>query len=883
MPTSKRVSAHATSRNTVNSASEPNAKVAVDSAKRLIIAEKPSVAVDIARALGGLARHGDFFEGDGYLVCSAIGHLLELSAPAEYEVKRGKWSFAHLPVIPPHFDLRPIEKTEERLKLIKKLIKRKDVVGLINGCDAGREGELIFRYIVQSSGTRKPIERLWLQSMTPAAIREGFARLRTDESMKALADAAACRSESDWLIGINGTRAMTAFNSKDGGFYKTTVGRVQTPTLSILVEREIRIKEFRPRQFWEVHGVFQATEGEYVGKWFDEQFEKSTRADDVELKPERIWEPAVADQLARKCLGKPGIVTEDTKPSSQIPPLLYDLTSLQREANSRFGFSAKTTLGIAQALYEKHKVLTYPRTDSRALPEDYLDTVKTTLETFSGRGDKNSRTRNSGSLEIIGRYAGFAERILAERWVRPNKRVFNNEKVSDHFAIIPTLETPKNLSELESKLYDLVFKRFLAVFYPSAEYLLTTRITRVSGEPFRTEGKILVSPGWLEVYGKESQSDSDSLLAQTTDGKSFALDMTVMALQTRAPVRFNEATLLSAMEGAGKLVEDEELRTAMNEKGLGTPATRASIIEGLIYEEYVVREGRELVPTAKAFDLTYVLWKLGIDELRSPELTGTWEHKLKQMEQGKLQRQAFMEHIVETTQDLVNRVKQGTFSDEPISVLASKCPRCGSKVFENYRKFQCSSCEFSIWKVVAGRRLEAHELEQLVSEGSLGPLQGFRSKAGRPFSAMLRLKNDLSLEFDFGPKAENETEQGPVDFSGQQALGSCPKCSASVFDYGMAYVCENSVGSNKSCDFRSGKVILNRPIESEQMRKLLENGRTELLHRFISKKGRPFSAYLVKNSEGRVGFEFAPRTQAKAPKKSVKAETTVVLETKKPT
>src|SRR5579864_4288031 len=412
--------------------------------KALIIAEKPSVASDIAKALGGFKKNEDYFESDKYVLSSAVGHLLELAVPEGVEPAKGKWSFAHLPVIPPHFDLRPLEKTESRLRLLSKLIKRKDVDVLINACDAGREGELIFRNIVRYAGAKQPIRRLWLQSMTPGAIRDGFSGLREDQEMQPLADAAVSRSEADWLVGINGTRAMTAFNSKSGGFFKTTVGRVQTPTLAIVVEREQKIRKFVSRDYFEVIGTFDAAAGQYTGRWFDEKFVKPEKDGDEQLKPERIWEKDKAEAIRDKCLGKPGIVTEESKPTTSLSPLLYDLTSLQRDANSRFGFSAKNTLAIAQALYEKHKVLTYPRTDSRALPEDYIATVKTTLGMLA---ETNYKTP--------------AETILKNGWVRPNKRIFNNAKVSDHFAIIPTLVAPKGLSEPEQKLYDLVTKRFL--------------------------------------------------------------------------------------------------------------------------------------------------------------------------------------------------------------------------------------------------------------------------------------------------------------------------------------------------------------------------------------------------------------------------------------
>lgn len=819
--------------------------------KALIIAEKPSVAGDIARAIGGFTRHGDYYESDETVISSAIGHLLELVAPEQYEVKRGKWSFANLPVIPPHFDLKPIEKTEDRLKLLLKLIKRKDISTIINACDAGREGELIFRYIMQHAQVKKPIKRLWLQSMTQGAIRDGFKKLRSGESMQPLADAATCRSESDWLVGINGTRAMTAFNSKDGGFYKTTVGRVQTPTLAVLVEREQRIKRFVSRDYWELHATFSGQGGEYNGRWFDEGFQKNP--EDADTRAERLWDKARADAIHAKCLGKPGIVTEESKPSTEAPPLLYDLTSLQREANGRFGFSARTTLSIAQALYEKHKVLTYPRTDARALPEDYLPTVHTTLEALRG----------------INNYALFAGKVLSERWVRPNKRIFNNEKISDHFAIIPTGQIPKTLSEAEAKLYDLVTKRFLAVFYPSAEYHITTRITRVEKEPFKTEGRVMTHSGWRAVYGKEADSADSVSLAPVIGDRVDTENIETQAHQTRPPARYSEATLLSAMEAAGKLVDDEELREAMSEKGLGTPATRASIIEGLIYEDYVRREGRELVPTAKAFDLLYALTKFGIAELRSPELTGDWEFKLKQMEQGKLRRDEFMEHIVETTRDLVERIKTGTSIDEPLSTLNVACPKCGGVIHENYKKFQCDSCDFALWKIVASRRMENEEIEALIRDRSIGPLQGFRSRMGRPFAAMVKLKDDFTTELDFGQSAQDDANAEPIDFSGKTPLGVCPKCGANVYDHELAYVCEKAVGPNRSCSFRTGKIILQRPIEAEQVAKLLNEGKTDLLHRFISKKGRPFSAFLVKQPDGKIGFEFAPREAKKKAPKSV--------------
>jgi DNA topoisomerase-3 len=807
--------------------------------KKLIIAEKPSVAGDIARALGGFTRHKDYYESEHYVLSYAVGHLLELTAPEEFDPKRGRWSFKHLPVIPPRFDLEPINgKSAAQLGVLLKQMRRKDVAALINACDAGREGELIFRYIVQHAGVKKPIERLWLQSMTPAAIREGFETLRGDRQMLPLADAARSRSEADWLVGINGTRAMTAFNSKEGGFYLTTVGRVQTPTLAILVEREERIRNFKSRDYWEVHGRFGAKAGEYAGRWFDRDFAKS---DDVELKHERLWKQEDADRIVAACRDQIGEVTEESKPATQLSPLLFDLTSLQRDANSRFGFSAKTTLSLAQALYERHKVLTYPRTDSRALPEDYLATVKKTLGELSGTP-----------------YSAFASSILKQGWVRPNKRVFNNAKISDHFAIIPTLQKPKHLNEAESKLYDLVVRRFLAVFYPAAEYLQTTRITKVAAHYFRTDGRVLQVPGWLTVYGKSAQEESDNLPRVTQGERIAVLEVSAVPSQTKPPARYTEATLLSAMEGAGKLIEDDELRAAMEAKGLGTPATRASIIEGLINERYVERLGRELKPTWKAFRLLFALKHFGVDEITSPELTGDWEYKLKQMEQAQLPREKFMVHIEQAAKDLVERVKAGDIPDEAFATVPAPCPKCGGVIQETYRKFQCQTCDFYIWPVLLGREWSPEEVAELLSKRYIGPLTGFRSKQGRPFSAGLRLADDHRIEFDFGQATGAEGEEAP-DFSAQEALGACPKCGGRVYEHGVAYICEKSTGAERTCDFRSGKLILQQPVDREQMRKLLHSGRTDLLTGFISRRnGRKFKAYLVARPQG-VSFEFEPK------------------------
>ena len=887
--------------------------------KTLVIAEKPSVAQDIVRALtpvaGKFEKFDDHFENEKYVVTSAVGHLLEIQAPEEFDVKRGKWSFAHLPVIPPHFDLKPMDKTKTRLNAVVKQAKRKDVNQLINACDAGREGELIFRLIEQYAGGAKPlgkpVNRLWLQSMTPQAIRDGFNNLRTDQQMMPLANAARCRSEADWLVGINGTRAMTAFNSRDGGFFLTTVGRVQTPTLSVVVEREEKIRAFVSRDFWEIHATFGAQAGEYPAKWFDPKWKKSAAnaaagndEADAELKADRLWSQREAQAIADAVRGQLATVTEESKPTTQVSPLLFDLTSLQREANGKFGFSAKTTLSIAQSLYERHKALTYPRTDSRALPEDYVPVVKQTFEMLADSGMRH--------------LAPHALTALNGNYIRPSKRIFDNSKVSDHFAIIPTLQVPNGLSETEQKIYDLVVRRFMAVFFPAAEYQITTRISTVTptsgaaaaiSHSFKTEGKVLVKPGWLAIYGKEAaaeQVDKDDKnagnLVPVQPGERVQAEAAdPKALKTRPPARYSEATLLGAMEGAGKTVEDDELRQAMQEKGLGTPATRSSIIEGLIAQEYMLREGRELIPTAKAMQLMTLLRGLDVQELTKAELTGEWEYKLAQMEQGKLSRESFMADIAAMTERMVKKAKEYDRDTVPgdYATLSSPCPNCGGVVKENYRRYTCTGanglsegCGFSFGKTPAGRTFEAAEVEQFLRDRKIGPLSGFRSKAGWPFTAEMVIKFDeesknYKLEFDFGDDKKGEESGELIDFSGQESLGACPKCGMGVgaaaggrvFEHGKNYLCEKSVPTSvqatPSCDFKSGQIILQQPIEREQMVKLLATGKTDLLDKFVSMRTRrAFKAMLAWDTEaGKVNFEFAPskfppRKTAGAPKKA---------------
>jgi DNA topoisomerase III len=812
--------------------------------KTLVIAEKPSVALDFARALGRFEKKGDYFENERFIVASAIGHLVELCLPGELDKKRGKWSFQNLPIIPDEFELKPIAKTESRFKLLQRLMRRPDVDLIVNACDAGREGELIFRYLVRLAGVKKPSQRLWLQSMTSAAIRSAFENLRSDAEMIPLAEAAVCRSESDWLVGINATRAMTAFNSRVGGFQLTPVGRVQTPTLAILVEREEKIRSFQPRTYWELFADFDVSKGTYRGRWFDESF---TKDGDEDSRAERIWSADKAEEIKTKVIGKTGTVSEEKKPTTQAPPLLYDLTSLQREANGRFGFSARRTLQIAQQLYERYKLITYPRTDSRYLPEDYLSTVTSVLRSV----------RDQSLLP-------HAQKIIQNGWVRPSKRIFNNAKVTDHNAIIPTGEAPKHLDEAQQKLFDLIARRFVAVFFPPAQFEVTTRITRVADEAFKTEGKIIKDPGWLAVYGRQAADDDESqtLIELAANESALTRSAEVKENQTKAPARYSEATLLSAMESAGKLVDDEELRDAMSAKGLGTPATRAAIIEGLIQDGYITREGRELVATAKGISLVTLLKGIGIELLSSPELTGEWEYQLKLMEHGQLERPAFMSQIKNLTRQIVDKAKnfESDIVEGNYVTLAVHCPNCGApQLKEDYRTYHCETCGFRLFKNIASRELSPEEVTTLIRERKLGPLDGFRSKTGHLFSAQVVLNEENKTQFAFennGLPTDLE-----VDPATHQVIGACQVCgTGSVYDVGSAYVCENV--PKGTCTFKMSKLILQRELPPDQLRKMLTEGKSDLLRRFISKKGRPFDAILTL-SHGKMGWEFVKRERKK--------------------
>jgi DNA topoisomerase-3 len=808
------------------------------SMKKLVIAEKPSVAADLAKALGKLKKTEICYENDRYVVSWAIGHLVELFMPEDIDPQLKRWTLKTLPIIPERFGIKPIEKTKKRLNELKRLLKREDVDELINACDAGREGELIFTYIYELCKCEKPFKRLWLSSMTPTGIVEAFERLRESDAMQSLQNAAKCRSEADWLIGINGTRAITTRMFSARSKQVATVGRVQTPTLAMIVNRDYDIANFKPRKYWRLIGEFKILDGEYQGI-----FQKSEKIDDRDPndRADRIWQKESLEVvLAGIGDSERASVSEKKKRTTQGAPRLYDLTSLQRDANVRYGMPAGMTLKIAQSLYERHKCLTYPRTDSKALTEDYGPTCYDILKSVSGE------------CEV------FAKHVVKEKWVHSgNRKIFNNRQVSDHFAIIPTTHPPKALSAEESKIYNLVLRRFIAVFYPDAEYDVTTRLSTIRGEyVFKTEGKVLVKAGWLEVYGK-TDIDREHVLPKLSEndrGEALVLGIRPEEGETQPPPHYNEATLLSAMEGAGKLLDDEDLAEAMKERGLGTPATRAQIIDHLLNLHYLERDRRDLHATGKAKDLLGFLQALHIETLADPALTGEWEYKLRQMENGTFPRPTFMEEIADLTKKIVEQVQNYTEDASSLKESEILCPLDGQPLLESFRSYRTRDGALNIPKSLCERKFSPEEIVELIGKGKLGPLDGFRSKRGAPFSASITMDDGGKLGFEF----EQRSDGGGMttdEIISEESLCQCPMCNGPVLETTEGYACKNYL--NKKCKFRISKRMLERTIDREQFLKLVQEKSTDILEGFKSKRtGKLFKARLILRSGGNVGFAF---------------------------
>lgn len=857
-------------------------------AKSLIITEKPSVARDIAAALGGFEERDGYYESDAWVLTWAVGHLFELLEPEEIDEDYKRWTLDNLPIIPAAFETKPKAGQTARVRLIKKLLERPDVEGVVNACDAGREGELIFREIIDHFGSTKPIRRLWLQSMTEEAIRTGFAQLRPGEELEGLAAAARARARTDWLIGMNATRALTKRlkGRREKGAW--SAGRVQTPTLALLVERELEVLAHVPRPYWRILGSFDHEGNAYQGTWFDPAV-----VEQDEIRDDRIFDEARAREIAAAVEGRVGEAEETRKPSRESAPPLFDLTSLQREAIRRFGWTARRTLSAAQRCYEQHKLLTYPRTDSRCLPSDYRATVRTVLQAFAdaGRRDAAALGEMRGPVREYG--AGAAR--LLERGLENEARTFDDSKVSDHFAIVPTGRLPgAGLSGDDKRLFDLVMRRFLATFHPAAVWERVERITVVEGHRFRSRARTLMEPGWRAMLAGGATEDAGedvAALPPLRPGAAEAAGVAVrttgvetIAEQTRPPARITEARLLSLMENAGKDLEDEDLAAAMHERGLGTPATRAEIIENLIAKGYVVRIGRVLRPTAKGIRLIDILKRVHIDGLASAELTGEMEYHLNQVEHGQRPFADFMQEMEAYTREIVDHAKGFEYEDlykhdPPLG----PCPRCGRPVVEGPWFYRCQEtppreedCPFRIWKDTSGRYLDRATVATLLRDGKTGALEGFTARNGRTYQAVLEIDRaewvvrvrPVAWE-DGSVSADPEYEVNP------EPLATCPfEEECAIVESPTHFVCERKlkeadleggegIERPKSCGFTLPRTVCKREITREEALVYIREGRSDLLTDFTSRYGRPFSAALVLRKNGRHGFEFPPRPDRK--------------------
>jgi DNA topoisomerase-3 len=837
-------------------------------AKSLVITEKPSVARDIVSALGGFRDHDGYWESDDYVLTFSVGHIVELLAPEDVDEKYKRWVLENLPILPEEFKLKQKTGQSERIRTIKKLLNREDVDNVINACDAGREGELIFREILEFLASDKPTQRLWLQSMTTNSIRNGFSTLQPGELFDGLGHAAACRSRSDWLIGMNATRALTRRLQSRREKTAWSAGRVQTPTLALVCDRELEILAHVPVPYWRLEAHFNASDHAYTGVWFDPDFRASDEAPD--LRDDRIFDESRARATLAAVEGQPGTARETRKPSREAAPPLFDLTSLQREGNRRFGWSARRTLNAAQRCYEAHKLLTYPRTASRALPSDYRDTVDEVIQTLAGSSAY-----------------GTEARTLKEKGLENTKRTFDDSKISDHFAVIPTGKIPDgSLRGDDARLFDLVTRRFLANFYPPAIWNRVERTTEVAGHSFRSRSRTLDEPGWRSVMGQEEQEEQalPPLAPGQTEAEGVGVqigDVEQQDERTRPAARITEARLLSLMENAGKDIEDEELAQALREKGIGTPATRADIIENLIAKGYLVRHGKALRPTVKGIRLVDVLRRIHIDRLASAELTGDLEYQLNQVEQGELSPDAFMNEIVAYTKDIVDRAVNFDYNDlYPDGEPFGQCPLCKRPIFERSWFYRCKEdpdaaedCPFRIWKDKSGRYMDHQTVKLLLKERSIGPLEGFAYRDGRTYAGNLSIEEDgeLRLEAVAGTEGERESDTPEYEVD-ERPLGTCPVgCGAEVIETPTEFVCRTrqastAKGTKKEphpCSFILPRTVCKREITRDEAEQYMTEKKTDMLQEFTSRYGRPFSAILFLKENGRHGFEFAPRAPRK--------------------
>ena len=864
--------------------------------KTLVITEKPSVAGDIAKVLGGFTDNDGYFESDDYVVTFAVGHLFELLPPEEVDDKYKRWTLDALPILPDAYKYRPKKGQRDRIRVIDKLLKRDDVDVVVNACDAGREGELIFREIVDHLQSDKTTLRLWLQSMTDRAIRKGFEELRPGEELDGLAAAARCRAQSDWLIGMNATRALTKRLKSRKEKTAWSAGRVQTPTLAMLVDREMEILAHVPRPFWRVKGTFEHQGVSYIGGWFDHEFKAG---DDEEARDDRIFDEARAVAIVAAVAGQTGLARETRKPSRESAPPLFDLTSLQREGNRRFGWSARRTLSAAQRCYDRHKLLTYPRTASRCLPTDYREVVDETLSSFAA----------AAAHEGMADYAAAATH-LKSAGLENTERVFDDKGVSDHFAIIPTGRLPEEpLTGDDARLFDLVVRRFLGTFYPPAQWERVERITEVASQHFRTRDRFLKEKGWRAVLPAGEEEASDRLAPLGVQGDASASVTTAETEsteeETKPPARITEARLLSLMENAGKQIEDEDYATALHEKGIGTPATRADVIENLIAKGYAVRIDKALRPSVKGIRLIDTLHRINIQRLTSPALTGEIEHHLQEVERGERNADDFMSEITDYACEIVETAKTFEYDElYDLNETLGPCPSCGKPVIEMAWFYRCKpepeveredDCPMRFWKDTSGRYLDRGSVRALIKDGKTATLNGFTARSGRTYKGYIEIEEE---EWQLKVRSLGWNEGEGVSDVPEYEVNTDPlsvcvfKEECKIIETPTQYICERKLkedealaalraeaaktgkklprkkrgskkddddGTPKSCGFVFPRTVCKREITRDEAQLYIDTGRTELLADFTSRFGRPFSATLVLKENGRHGFEFQPR------------------------
>ncbi|MGM9999284.1 MAG: DNA topoisomerase 3, partial [Candidatus Bruticola sp.] len=853
--------------------------------KRLIIAEKPSVAKDIAKALGGCRDEKEYLESEENVITWAVGHLVEFIAPEEIDPKYKAWKLEDLPIIPKSFNLKAKDRCTPRLRIIAKLAKRPDIDAVVNACDAGREGELIFRELIAFCKIKKPILRLWLQSMTPEAIRSGFDSLKPGAEYENLYQAAQCRAEADWLIGINSTRALTRRLKTRTEKVSWSAGRVQTPTLAMLQSHELDILQFRPAPYWRLKAEFALKDDSlpntetkphtYEAVYFDPSFNIKQIGEDKNFKgrDEAIFDKKEAERIEKAVKNRCGNVTETRRLKQEAAQPLFDLTSLQREANRRFGMSAKSTLAAAQRLYESHKLITYPRTSSKCLPSDYVGQVRKIWSVISAYRSR----QQEGALDFP-LYASAAQKLEGKPQMRNYAKIFDNSRISDHFAIIPTTQPAgRSLRDDEAKIYNLILRRFLAAFFPPSVTAVIERITTVEAEgelfSFRTRASFLCEKGWREVYGIESKEESAALpeLGTSPDHPIQAQNIKTKLKDeiTKPPARITEARLLSLMEKVGKQVEDEDFSSAIEETGLGTPATRAEIIEALLTRGYIERADHGLKATTKGIILIDLLKRIGCRRLASPELTGQMEYNLNQVEHGTYKRKDYMGDIIDYTKDIVVKTKDFEYADiyadeKPLG----QCPICHRQVYEKMRFYACEAnqgkegegCSFIVWKDKNGRYIDTRTMKELLEHGETEYLEGFKGSGRQTYRAKLRLKgSDLELETDSGTVVSDGIDLPVSD----EVLGVCPfdkncRVNENASSYQCQQICVQN-GSHKK-GFSMPRIVCQRPISHDDLAHFLNKGRTELLDNFVSRFNKPFKGYIVLNKNtGRYAFEFAPR------------------------